>query len=291
MLMLWLTLAASPALAQDANEDDARALYEQGAEAYAQEDYQAAIDAWQEAYILSGRSEFLFNIANAYERMGDLEAAMDYLVRYRDEGSPEQRDMLDKRIRELEKQAKAEGKDVKAPKAEKAPREKPEREAREPRDKPEKEAREPRQARTPRARGGVDVPRVAGLVLAPAGAALVVGGGVTAGATYGASRAWVQAGDQATYEQWRPVNAAGLAGVGVGVGLAAVGTALLLEVGPFGLPAAYVSDNLVNLVFSQTLWTLSPSRHLGAATTMGDDKSKVVVTLDAQRIHVIESGG
>lgn len=239
MLMLWLALTASPALAQDANEQEAAALYEQGARAYADEDYTAAIDAWQEAYILSGRAEFLFNIANAYERMGDLDSAMEYLVRYRDEGSEEQRDMIDKRIRELEKEAKAQGQDVTAPKAEKEPRSRPEKE-----DRAEREPREPRERadrsrpeRTPRSRGSVDVARTSGLILAPLGAALVVGGGVTAGATYGASRAWVADGDRATYEQWRPLNAAGLAGVGVGVGVAAVGTVMLLEIGPFGVAA------------------------------------------------------
>jgi hypothetical protein len=238
MLMLWLALSASPALAQDANEEEARELYEEGARAYADEDYQAAVDAWQEAYILSGRAEFLFNIANAYERMGDLESAMDYLVRYRDEGSEEQRDMIDKRIRDLEKRAKAEGQDVKAPKADNEPRTRPEKEERV---KPDKEPREradrSRPERTPRSRGSVDVARTTGLVMAPLGAALVVGGGVTAGATYGASRAWVAEGDRATYEQWRPLNAAGLAGVGVGVGVAAVGTVMLLEIGPFGVAA------------------------------------------------------
>ncbi len=51
-------------------EEQARAAFKAGDSKYLEGDYQGAADAFQEAYLLSGKIEMLFNLANAYERLG-----------------------------------------------------------------------------------------------------------------------------------------------------------------------------------------------------------------------------
>lgn len=89
-----------------------RELYENGALLYDEGRYEDAIVAWQAAYDLTQRSGFLFNIANAYERLAKYEEAIDVLGRYRALARAEERETLDRRIRNLEErqaeQARAE---------------------------------------------------------------------------------------------------------------------------------------------------------------------------------------
>ncbi|MEZ4235185.1 MAG: tetratricopeptide repeat protein [Myxococcota bacterium] len=97
--------AAAPARAQDTPLDDARAqeLYDNGAVLYDEGRYEEAILAWQEAYRLSKRPLLFFNMANAAERMGEYQQAIDHLNHYRAYASAEERDALDRRIYNLER--------------------------------------------------------------------------------------------------------------------------------------------------------------------------------------------
>ncbi len=106
LLVLALALAVAPATAQtrpDPNEERAKELYQNGALLYEEGRYEDAIVAWQEAYRLSERAELLFNIANAQERIGRYQDALDTLSRYRAYAAAEEREALDRRIRNLER--------------------------------------------------------------------------------------------------------------------------------------------------------------------------------------------
>lgn len=120
MFVLW-TWAAAPALAQTVGEptgaedpsDPAEIerrgveLYENGAMLYDEGRYEDAIVAWTEGYRLTQRSGFLFNVANAQERLGDYQGAIDTLGRYRALAKTEERETLDRRIRNLEQRLAA----------------------------------------------------------------------------------------------------------------------------------------------------------------------------------------
>lgn len=91
-------------------EEDARAreLFLEGEAHYAAGRYELAAERYLQAYELSQRPELLFNLGNAYERMGEYEKAADYLRRYAD--SPRARDVVSvrERVRRLEAAAAAE---------------------------------------------------------------------------------------------------------------------------------------------------------------------------------------
>lgn len=96
-------------VAQAGEEDEARArsLFENGARLYEEGRYEEAILAWEEGYRLSKRPLFLFNIANAQERLGKLEEALSSLNRYRAFAADDEREVLEKRVRNLEQRVKA----------------------------------------------------------------------------------------------------------------------------------------------------------------------------------------
>lgn len=91
-------------------EEDTRAreLFLEGEAHYAAGRYELAAERYEQAYELSQRPELLFNIGNAYERMGEYAKAADYLQRYAD--SPRARDVVSvrERVRRLEAAAAAE---------------------------------------------------------------------------------------------------------------------------------------------------------------------------------------
>lgn len=103
-------LPALPARAQQqqqqqqpsAEDTRARELFLEGEAHYAAGRYEQAADRYLEAYELSQRPELLFNLGNAYERLGDYEQAAEYLRRY--VNSPRARDVVSvrERIRRLE---------------------------------------------------------------------------------------------------------------------------------------------------------------------------------------------
>lgn len=101
--------APGSALAQDdpwdSQDPEARAkeLYQNGAILYEEGRYEDAVVAWDEAYRLSQRPALLYNIANAQERLGLWQEALDTLNRYRAYAGAGQRDSLDRRIANLER--------------------------------------------------------------------------------------------------------------------------------------------------------------------------------------------
>lgn len=80
-------LTASAASAQDVETDDgtARSFYEAGLASYESERFGAALSAFEQAYELSGRPEFLFNMARSLDRLHRTEEALDMYQRYAEE--------------------------------------------------------------------------------------------------------------------------------------------------------------------------------------------------------------
>lgn len=118
-LLLALTVGWAPvaqaqgALGSDPGSTDAerleraREIYDNGANLYEEGRYEAAILAFEQAYDLSGAPLLLYNIANAYERLGELERAVEYLDRYRAFAPPEEAESLRERVRSLERRIDA----------------------------------------------------------------------------------------------------------------------------------------------------------------------------------------
>jgi tetratricopeptide (TPR) repeat protein len=101
---------ACPALGQpkkppahvDPRLAEAKRLFEDGAAAYAQGSYDAAIKAWEQSYEISQKPLIFESIANAWERLGDARKARDALSKWRAYAPMEERDLLDARIRNLD---------------------------------------------------------------------------------------------------------------------------------------------------------------------------------------------
>jgi tetratricopeptide (TPR) repeat protein len=92
-----------PALAQTSTVDkQAQVLFDNGRGLYNEGQYSDAIAAWERAYALSPRPLILFNIANAYERDGQIQKAIDVLNRYRAFAAAGEGDVILRRIRNLE---------------------------------------------------------------------------------------------------------------------------------------------------------------------------------------------
>jgi tetratricopeptide (TPR) repeat protein len=110
VLTLALGLAAPPASAQPqpqqqpppGEDERARELFLEGEAHYAAGRYEEAAERYLQAYELSQRPELLFNLGNAYERLGDYAKAAQYLSQY--VASPRARDVVSvrERIRRLE---------------------------------------------------------------------------------------------------------------------------------------------------------------------------------------------
>ena len=75
------TTAAPPA--------DARELFRRGEAAYSAGNYELAIREWNNAYSVDPRPRIQFNLSQAYERLGQLEQAMDALKKFLDSGDPD----------------------------------------------------------------------------------------------------------------------------------------------------------------------------------------------------------
>jgi tetratricopeptide (TPR) repeat protein len=92
-----------PGTPSPADMDRAKQLFENGADLYEEASYREAIAAWTEAYRLSGKPDLLYNIANAHERLAEYGAAIDAIQTYRAFATSEERELLDRRLRNLEK--------------------------------------------------------------------------------------------------------------------------------------------------------------------------------------------
>jgi tetratricopeptide (TPR) repeat protein len=80
-------------------------LYLRADRLYAEGSYDEASVALKEAYELSQRPALLYNLANAAERVGRYEEALNYLNQYAPQAPEHQRHIVLKRIRSLESRA------------------------------------------------------------------------------------------------------------------------------------------------------------------------------------------
>jgi tetratricopeptide (TPR) repeat protein len=107
--LLLIASMARPALGDPKASDEQRAqkLYEVGDDHYAAGRYEEAVVHFQQAYELSPQPALLFNMANAYERMGEYDKAADHLRRYLESPKAEDVASVRERIRRLELSARA----------------------------------------------------------------------------------------------------------------------------------------------------------------------------------------
>ncbi|MCA9719008.1 MAG: hypothetical protein H6713_11050 [Myxococcales bacterium] len=95
--------AASADGPSDETREQARQLFINGQRLYAEGSYEAAIIAFKKGYELSQEPAFLYNIANAYERLGEFGQARDYYDQYRVYADEGQQDALSRKIAVLDK--------------------------------------------------------------------------------------------------------------------------------------------------------------------------------------------
>jgi hypothetical protein len=94
VLGLIFVLAAAPVAhaqqgAPAAGQASAREAFRRGEAAYSAGNYEVAVREWQSAYASDPRPRIQFNLSQAYERMGQLENAIDALKRFVESGDPE----------------------------------------------------------------------------------------------------------------------------------------------------------------------------------------------------------
>ncbi len=80
---------------------EAKRLFNQAHLAYRRGDYEEAILKWEQSFELSGEPLIYLSIANAYERLGDAEQALDYLTRWREKAPRREHEELDQRLESL----------------------------------------------------------------------------------------------------------------------------------------------------------------------------------------------
>jgi hypothetical protein len=106
-LAVALTSAPWPARADEKATEQARQHYAKGKQAFDLGKWDDAIAEFEEAYKLRSDPTFLFNMAQAYRRKGDLQRALDLYKNYLIENpQTPKRDDIEKRIRALEKEMK-----------------------------------------------------------------------------------------------------------------------------------------------------------------------------------------
>ncbi len=174
-LLAAVTLVAtSPDVcAQNSKADrEARKLYLEGDKAYAEARYEAALDAFQRAYELSSRPALLYNIGNAFERLGRHREAADTLREYLPHAKRSEKATIEKRIENLEKRAAEEEKAAAKPEPEPDPEPKP---APRPEPAPAEPPPEPERPAP-----------VLGYVLVGVGGAAILGGAIAGGLALGA---------------------------------------------------------------------------------------------------------
>lgn len=238
-------VVAPVAHAGTAEEARAIEMYENGATMYGEGDYAGAIRAFQEAYKLApSKHSLLVNIANAQERLGDLEQAVATLKDYRVYAPAEERDAIGRRVFNLEKrveenaqaariaQLEEERKAVEQAAADAALR---------------SETTAPVRKITPR--------KVAAYSLMGGGAGFLVAGGALAGVSHGQSRTALENNDEAAFNATKPMNRAGI-GLAVGGGVAlATGLVFALLPDNSKAPAVAFAPNAegVDVMFSWRL--------------------------------------
>ena len=107
------------------DDERARELYLRGDRLYSEGEYKGAIRAFEKAYELSKRPALLFNLANAYERLGRYEAALKALQDFLPTAGGRKKAVC-KRIASLERRIEELSKDDGKPKSEPPPEPEPE---------------------------------------------------------------------------------------------------------------------------------------------------------------------
>lgn len=85
----------------EASLDRAVELFENGRILYEEGQYREAIVAWEESFRLSEKPGLLYNMASAHERLGEYSEAIEMIARYRAFAPSEERESLDRRVRNL----------------------------------------------------------------------------------------------------------------------------------------------------------------------------------------------
>ncbi|MCB9687515.1 MAG: hypothetical protein H6738_04410 [Alphaproteobacteria bacterium] len=200
------TETAAPA-ASEADLERAMQLYKNGAALYDEGLYDQAIEAFQASYDLSHNPKLLFNIANAQERNGDLQASYDTLNRYRVYADETEKDTLERRLRSLERRIDEQQAASPVPAPAPAPAPMP----------------APAPAPVPTT---ITRPNTAKWVLLGTGAVVAGAFGTTAGITYVNGKTFVEDGDDEAYAGARMLNNLSVPLAGVGAGLAVLSFAL-----------------------------------------------------------------
>jgi len=96
--------ASTPAPTDDraAKLKRAEELFRNGERLYTEGSYESAILAFQECFELSNEPQLLYNIGNAYERLGDFANSRRYLDQYRAFAPEKEREALSRRIQALD---------------------------------------------------------------------------------------------------------------------------------------------------------------------------------------------
>jgi tetratricopeptide (TPR) repeat protein len=142
---------------------EAKRLFEKGEELYSKGDYEKAIESWELSYDLSEADLILESIANAYERLGQVAKARDFLGRWRDAAPEDEHAALDARLAKLD---------------ERLAKEKAAQQSKEAKDKAAKDAQAKRDAEERANKDGGGKLFVPGIVIAGVGAGAAITGGV-----------------------------------------------------------------------------------------------------------------
>jgi hypothetical protein len=103
-LLVFLLCAASAARAQSTDDDSAkaRALFDKGMAHFHLEEYQQAIEKWEEGFRIKPVPEFLYNVAQAYRLSKQPDKALSFYRKYlRMKPDAPNRPEVDRHIREL----------------------------------------------------------------------------------------------------------------------------------------------------------------------------------------------
>lgn len=170
------TGAPSAAFAQKANVSqkdrrEAKRLFNQAHLAYRRGDYEEAILKWEQSFELSGEPLIYLSIANAYERLGDPERALDYLTRWRDKAPRREHEELDQRLESLQRRV-----DDKRAEDERRAREEEERRAKDDERRERERQQKLEELRKQEQSGTTDVWTITGWSMVGVGGAAVVAG-------------------------------------------------------------------------------------------------------------------
>jgi hypothetical protein len=81
---------------------EAKRLFDDGAVAFGSGNYDEAIRLWEQSYAISQAPLIRYNIANAWEKLGDFRKTRENLAVWRAAAPPEEQGMLDKRLQNLD---------------------------------------------------------------------------------------------------------------------------------------------------------------------------------------------